>query len=283
MASLTRFSRYVKDFWKVFIRGENGDLRSQTISMQEELARLRNRRMATDKEREGAALNQARGAVQRLRELHNSFLAAEVAASEFAAKMGEAAKSGMEANAETRQEACKKFFVQQKEMYAQEIKLDIEGETEVPTTMPELPSQLNRQEESGEALELKLAHDKSCVVTTGESLPNVIGEVRAVQDVVEIVGKDTRQDVEIVSKEARQPNTKADVTALDKSTIADNMVFEDEIRQDILAQMMQEVKKQVRCEETSQIDALARDRAMLEKEIEAREKAECASLSQGHH
>ena len=40
MGSFLRAVRYMKDFWKVIIRGENDDLTRQTIAIQEELHRV---------------------------------------------------------------------------------------------------------------------------------------------------------------------------------------------------------------------------------------------------
>jgi hypothetical protein len=44
MASFLRAIRYLKDFWKVVIRGDNDDLARQTIAIQEELHRVRENR-----------------------------------------------------------------------------------------------------------------------------------------------------------------------------------------------------------------------------------------------
>eukprot|EP00250_Pteridium_aquilinum_P017624 c23711_g1_i1 orf=95-940(+) len=280
MGSFTRVTRYIKDFWKVVVRGENDDLQRQTLSMQEELARLRNRRMASDKEREAAALNQARGAVQKLRDLHNSLLAAEAAASEFAAKVGEAARSNIEAHAETREQTCKKFFAKQKQLYEQEIKPELQGDTGVPVS--ELLSQLNEQNEPCRSPELKMsgpADDKNAhFAAMGGNMSNEAGRSEicspAVEGGAEKGGEDVRQP--LVSPV--QEDVASSFSSSNNAEVHEIM----EIPPNVLAQMIEEARKQVRLEEKSHVEALSREKEILEKEIKARENAECASVKQSH-
>ncbi|KAH7314967.1 hypothetical protein KP509_21G028900 [Ceratopteris richardii] len=231
---MAKFVRYVKDFWKVYIRGENHDLQRQTIRMEEELARLRMRRMASEKEREAAALNEARNAVQKIRELHDNLLAAEKAAAQFAARLGETAKSTMEAHAQMRQESNKKFFTYQKQqVLAEQFATGPEAEKHVPVI------ELNEQRiESTEIEEKKFgaADDTDTNNVRSASLPD-------------------------------EKDQAASMVANDAEVL-------DEVSPEAMEEMLEAVRNQLRLEEKSHVDALSREKAMLEKRITTQDTEE---------
>ncbi|KAH7314966.1 hypothetical protein KP509_21G028900 [Ceratopteris richardii] len=259
---MAKFVRYVKDFWKVYIRGENHDLQRQTIRMEEELARLRMRRMASEKEREAAALNEARNAVQKIRELHDNLLAAEKAAAQFAARLGETAKSTMEAHAQMRQESNKKFFTYQKQqVLAEQFATGPEAEKHVPVI------ELNEQRiESTEIEEKKFgaADDTDTNNVRSASLPDE---------------KDQGQLLSHVSKFTSVRNGDLNNDGISPSDAAASMVANDaevldEVSPEAMEEMLEAVRNQLRLEEKSHVDALSREKAMLEKRITTQDTEE---------
>lgn len=286
MGSFTRFARYLKDFWKVVIRGENDDLQRQTLGIQEQLARIRNRRMTNEKERESAALNQARGAVEKLRELHESLLAAEQAASEFAAKIGEHAKSNIEAETEIREKTRMKFFLKQKELYQQGIKMEMQANAGAPTS--ELLSQLNQLDGSDKELEQKIStegeHGILSPAMGGRAVDEVGLDQKPCANVEGGVMMSNTQNEEIRQPGGSSMHEEPMVSSfsLGKSEEDNKVEFMEAVSPTILAQVMEEARKQAQLEAKAHVEALSRNKAILEKEIEARENAECVRMSQGH-
>ncbi|KAI5065056.1 hypothetical protein GOP47_0019751 [Adiantum capillus-veneris] len=270
MGSFTRFTRYIKDFWKVFVRGENDDLQRQTVSMQEELSRLQSRRLASAKEREEVALNQARSALQKLRDLHDNFIATEKAAADFAAKLGEAARKSLEAQENMREETRKKFFVHQKQqMFAQQIEPNLQSDTNATVSSSieqETVSQVSKLKAS------RAADDKDIIFAAMEADES---SSHAVEVTAKRNGLNERQ-----SPINSENKNEASASASKPSEEVDNMELMD-VPPDTLAQMLEEARKEAQLEEKSHINALSRNKAILEKEIEARETAERAKMPQG--
>ncbi|MCO5599044.1 hypothetical protein L7F22_053143 [Adiantum nelumboides] len=224
---------------------------------------LRSRKLASAKEREEAALNQARHAVQKLRDLHDNLIAAEKAAAGFAARLGEAAKSSMSSHQIMREQACNNFFAQQKQqMIAQQIGPEVPNDSSSPL------SHTAKQENEREASKLKTSRavdDKDIIFAA-----RVADEPSS-----HVVEGPDEKNVAINPENSGE----ASASASNTSDAHDNMELLD-VPPEVLAQMLEDAKKQVQLEEKSHIDALSRDKAILEKEIKAREIAERARMQE---
>lgn len=289
MGSFARFGRYLKDFWKVVIRGENDDLQRQIQGVEAQVARLRERRIAKAKEREQSALTEVRIAVEKVQELHKSLLAAEEAASEFAAKLGDNAKKHMEAEMEISQKARMKFLQRQKECFQDEIKKEMEADSGVLS--PHLISQLNKQAQA--TVRPKTRSDDSAVSSSsaGEKLEQVeLLKQMDGEDSVSVVSLQTGDQAEASMQLDTNLTSKNVVPCPGSGKIAQenetwtqmdgDVEDKDVVSPSMLEQLVEEAKKQVNFEEQTLVESLSRQRESLKKMIEDRESAEHSTISQ---
>lgn len=284
-SSFARFGRYLKDFWSVVIRGENDDLQRQIRSVEEQVQRLRERRIAQAKEREAAALNHARAAVKKMQELHQSLLAAEDAASEFASKLGEHAKKCMEAEMQVGEKTRMEFMLRQKVLFQQALKNEMEATSGGLT--PQLLSELNEEVEAS----LQQKADDSLVSTP------TTGKVAQKAESLKVV------NLEDAGLASSQPSDQAEALLQSDATLAnehvvsfasDSKTEQAKVQQQmcadlevigavspsILEQLAGEVRKQADLEAEGHLEALSKQRECIQQELEARAEAEHVAVLQ---